>query len=96
MKNTELLRTQTNAEENQNNLISSEEMITFERVEDTPFSVVKYNDKWTVAIKNAIVSSKDFETKEDAIKYIWEKPYDLIFNGAFTFIKLIEELKEQE
>ena len=52
------------------------------------FKIVKTpNEKYIIISGGALVSKKEFETKEDAQKYIDKKPWELIF-GLILMVEL--------
>lgn len=60
-------------------------------VKYAPFKVLQQNDKFKIILGNSIVSERTFDKKEDAIRYINNKPYELITN----LICITLELKQQ-
>lgn len=66
-------------------------------VKDTPFTIVEHTDeKGTtchIAVGNQFVSNEQFETVEQANKYIAKKPYELIFA---TCIVIFNKLNEKQ
>lgn len=62
---------------------------TFERhdIDDTPFSVITTveDSECRITIANNIVSRKIFKTKEEAIKYVKKRPWELILNTTALF-----------
>ena len=77
----------------QNQEIQLQDEVTT-RVHDVkyaPFKVLQQDDTFKIILGNSIVSERTFKKKEDAIKYINSKPYELITN----LICITLELKEQ-
>lgn len=93
-KKPELLHSQTNADtqDNENSNLTFEEVTENYKVDKTPFTLIKNkNEKWMITMGNYIASEKEFKTKEDAIKEINEKTWELIIIASNIFNKLIEE-----
>ena len=70
-----------------------------------PFSVVKFaqteeekeiSKKFKIALGNALVDENEFETLEDALEYIEEKPYSLILALICHSIELHDNYKTQD
>lgn len=64
-------------------------------VKDTPFTIVEHTDeKGTtchIAVGNQFVSNQQFETVEQAKKYIAKKPYELIFATCIVIFNKLNE-----
>jgi hypothetical protein len=100
MKNSKLLNLQSNAS-NQDNSNSSKEVehenvTRYRTVENTPFAIVLQNDKWRIVMGLHIVSIMEFDTQEQAIKYINKKEWELLFNACAAYIQVIEEVKQNQ
>lgn len=74
------------SEEPQNNLNSSEDGQQYEIIDDSPFAAVKQEGRWKIAIGNMIASPYDFETIEDARKYVREKHWMLLWTMSIWLI----------
>lgn len=70
-----------------------------------PFSIVKFaqteeekevSKKYKIALGNTLVDENEFETLEDALEYIEEKPYSLILALICHSIELHDNYKVQE
>lgn len=75
---------------------SKKEEIKYHYVKDTVFTLVKGKDtgeKWVIAIGNQIVSKNKYTRKEDAIRYIASKPWELI---EMVVISWTKELMRKE
>ena len=55
----------------------NEKTFKLHEIEQSPFCIAEHDGKFTVIMKNYIVS-EDFESKEDAEDYIAMKPWKLI------------------
>jgi hypothetical protein len=100
MKSTELLNIQLNAS-NQDNSNSSdklehEDVTRYRTVENTPFAIVLHEGKWRIVMGLHIVSVCEFDTQDDAIKYINKKEWELLFNACAAYIQVIEEVKQNQ
>lgn len=66
---------------------------------NTPFCIAdpEGNEKWVITIGNEIVSSKEFQTKEEAVLYLRKKPWDIILTAAVIITQKIidKEAKEE-
>lgn len=74
------------SEEPQSNLNSSESGQQYEIIDDSPFAAIKQEERWKIAIGNMIASPYDFETIEDARKYVREKHWMLLWTMAIWLI----------
>lgn len=74
------------SEEPQNNLNSSESGQQYEIIDDSPFAAIKQEDRWKIAIGNMVASPYDFESIEDARKYVREKHWMLLWTMAIWLI----------
>ena len=85
-------------EEPQNNLNSSESGQRYEVIDDSPFAAVKQEDRWKITIGNMIASPYDFESIEDARKYVREKHWSLLWTMAIWIINNQEKftIKKEE
>ena len=95
-KKSELLHSQTNVDtqDKEESNLTFEEITENYKVDETPFTLIKNkNKKWMITIANYIASEKEFKTKEDAIKEINKKTWELIVIASHIFTKLIEENK---
>lgn len=45
------------------------------------------NEKYVILVGNQLVTNKKFDTEEDAITYLEEKPYEIIMNLMAIVIK---------
>lgn len=71
-------------------------MSNYEMVDGTPFVLVANNGKWLIVMGSHQVSSKLFDTIEEAELYINSKPYELIYVGAQAYNVMLEEIKLRE
>lgn len=74
------------SEESQNNLNSSESGQQYEIIDDSPFAAIKQEGRWKIAIGNMVASPYDFESIEDARKYVREKHWMLLWTMAIWLI----------
>lgn len=99
MKSTELLNIQLNASEADNSNSSKldhEDVTRYRTVENTPFAIVMHEGKWRIVMGLHIVSIMEFETQDEAIKYINKKEWELLFNACAAYIQVIEEVKQNK
>lgn len=55
--------------------------------ENGPFVLIRNkNNKWVITTCGALVSGKEFDTKEDAEKHLAKKTWDDILTATFIFI----------
>lgn len=95
MKKAKLLSLQTNVDtQDSEKLNSNENMSKYEIMENAPFVLVEGADGWFIVMGEHIVSSKRFKTKEEAIKYVYRKPWELIFVGASAYMKILEKIEK--
>ena len=69
----------------------NEQLIEFEAVDNTPFTVVKQNDEWFVLMGKYLIDKEGVLDKEEAINKAKEINWDKILKVVSV---LIEELKE--
>lgn len=98
MKSTELLNIQSNASEADNSVSSNqnEDVTRYRTVENTPFAIVLQDNKWRIVMGLHIVSIMEFDTQDEAIKYINKKEWELLFNACAAYIQVIEEVKQNK
>lgn len=58
------------------------QLVEREFVKNTPFTIIKFNDSYRIAIGTNIIDEKEFQTKGDCMKYIESKPWGLILTAA--------------
>ena len=90
MKATELLQLQTNADTQDNAKSISKNETAYERVEGTPFALIKEQNGWFIAI-GRYKASDLYLTKEQAKKDIKQKDWDLLLNVMFVVADMINE-----
>lgn len=95
MKTRELLNTQTNVDTQDSESLNSndENMSKYEILDNAPFVVVEGSDGWFIVMGEHIVSSKRFDTKDSAKRYVDSKPWELIIVGASAYNKILEKLE---
>lgn len=96
MKSSKILSIQTNADSQDNeksNLNEDVNMSKYEILDNAPFVLVEGSDGWFIVMGEHIVSTKRFETKEEAKKYVDRKPWELIFVGASAYMKILEKVE---
>ena len=91
MKTTELLNLQTSAEEAENKEPYSENETRVYTVENTPFKVVKNENKWIIVMREYKVSTQEFNSVEEAEEYIHEKNWELILNSVMAYNEIFKE-----
>lgn len=84
------------SEEPQSNLNSSESGQQYEIIDDSPFAAIKQEERWKIAIGNMIASPYDFETIEDARKYVREKHWMLLWTMAIWLINNQEKFTTEK
>lgn len=69
-----------------------------ERVEGTKFTLVrkKGGEKWSITIGREIVSFKEFKKTKAAIKYINEKPWELIEMVSLVYARNLSAWERRE
>ncbi len=71
----------------------STQLIQKQQVKQTPFTLIKTNEKVKITAGTNIVSAKEFDTFEQARKYIYSKPYELLIT---TTAILVQEMSNQQ
>lgn len=108
MKKAKLLKlqrdvnTQDNEKSNSNDILDIdidvmndyENISKYEIMDDAPFIIVEGNDGWLIVMGEHVVSEKRFKTKGEAMKYVYSKPYELIYVGASAYMKIIEKIEK--
>lgn len=87
----ELLDTQLNVKE-ADKQESNSKLIEYKKIENSPFMGVRQKDKWFIVLGNQIVSSERFDTIEEMIEYVENRPYELIMNGTLAYMTQCEKL----
>lgn len=95
MKANELLELQTNADTQDNERSISKNETAYERVEGTPFALIKDENGWFIAFGRYRASDLYF-TKEQAKKDIKQKSWDLILTTVSIMIEEINNLKNNK
>ena len=80
-------------EEPQSKEVSSDSGQSYMSVDDTPFAIVKKEDKFVIILAADIVSSRKFDTLEEAEAYIKEKPWELLWATTMWVMMNQEEIK---
>lgn len=89
-------------QEQNNNFIPNEENNESENinsyvfVEETPFILFKKDERWLILFGNSVASNNDFDTKEEARKYISKKPWDLILISSSIYAEMVEKIKQEQ
>lgn len=109
MKKGKLLQLQTNVNTQDNEKLNSssndildidmneyENISKYEIMSDAPFVLVEGNQGWIIVMGEHVVSEKKFKTKEEAMKYVYLKPYELIYVGAIAYMKMIEKIEKDK
>lgn len=92
MKATELLELQTSADTQDKEKSISKNETAYERVEGTPFALIKEDNAWFIAFGRYRASDL-YLTKEQAKKDIKQKDWDLILTTMSIMIEEITKLK---
>ena len=95
MKATELLELQTSADTQDNAKSISKNETAYERVEGTPFALIKEKNGWFIAL-GQYKASDIYATKEEAKKDIKQKSWDLILTTMSIMIEEITNLKNNK
>lgn len=68
-----------------------------EGIDDTPFSIIKREDRDTydIAIGNNIIDETDFTDDEEVKNYINSKPWKLIINATIVMQDYYKEMDKQ-
>lgn len=99
MKNetqSDILQSQTNAEENQNKETSSNntELRKFHKVDKTPFTIVEENERFYMIMGNYKISERDFESQETCIRWELEThKWHTMGKYFFALLELSEKMK---
>ena len=90
-----MLQLQTNADTQDNAKSISKNETAYERVEGTPFALIKEQNGWFIAI-GRYKASDLYLTKEQAKKDIKQKDWDLILTTMSIMIEEITNLKNNK
>ena len=109
MKKGKLLKLQTNVNTQDNEKSNSnssdildidmneyENMSKYEIMSDAPFVLVEGNEGWIIVMGEHVVSEKKFKTKDEAMKYVYSKPWELIFVGASAYMKMVDKIEKDK
>ena len=80
-------------EEPQSNLNSSDSGQSYMSVDNTPFVIVKREEKYVIVLGVDVISAKKFNTIEEAEAYIKEKPWPLLWATAMWIVMNQEMIK---
>ena len=58
------------------------QLVEREFVKNTPFTIIKFNESYRIAIGTNIIDEREFKTKGDCMNYIESKPWNLILTAA--------------
>ena len=95
MKATELLQLQTNADTQDNAKSIPKNETAYERVDGTPFALIKDQNGWFIAFGRYRASDL-YLTKEQAKKDIKQKDWDLILTTMSIMVEEITNLKNNK
>ena len=70
-------------------------MIERQEVKETPFTLVKHNEKVVITIGGQVVSPKEFKTWEEAKRYIAKKTWELIAITAMVLADKYAKLNKE-
>ena len=96
MKATELLQSQTSVNTQDKEELTSEDVTRVKQVEGTPFAIVKENDRWFPVLAEYRLTEEDYETEEEAIKFLNEKDWNTLITVMLTIIRKYNELNEEQ
>lgn len=58
------------------------QLVEREFVKNTPFTIIKFEDNYRIAIGTNIIDDNVFKTKNECMDYIERKPWNLILTAA--------------
>ena len=90
----ELLGLQTSSEKQDNS--TSENLFKVHVLEEAPFSIIEKDGEFKIVLGNEIVSSKVFESLEDAKDYLSGYCWDVIFSAIYSLVRNYNKIKEYE
>ncbi|AXH74378.1 MAG: hypothetical protein [Microviridae sp.] len=61
-----------------------------------PFRIVEKDEEFTILMGENIISTKRFESLENAESYIESKPYDIILNSSLLYCRMGLRLLDAE
>lgn len=64
-------------------------------VDYTPFAIIKRKEKFVIILAADIISTREFDTFEEAEEYIKEKPWELLWATTMWVMMHAEEIKEK-
>jgi len=68
----------------------------YTNVKNSPFTIVKMEEKYVITIGNEVVSDKTFNTVDAAKKYINKKDYNFMIVAFAICYDIISKKKEEE
>lgn len=92
MTRQELLELQT-CVDTQDKEKSSSNNTEFEKIDNTPFTLIKTKKGWIIVMGNYQASNKTFNDKNEAELYIHSKPWELLLISSYIFNEEISNLK---
>lgn len=81
--------------ESQSSLNSSESGQSYMSVDYTPFAIIKRREKFVIILAADIISTREFDTFEEAEEYIEGKPWELLWATTMWVMTHAEEIKEK-
>lgn len=64
-------------------------------VDYTPFAIIKRKEKFVIVLATDIISTREFDTFEEAEGYIKEKPWELLWATTMWVMVHAEKIKEK-
>lgn len=95
-KQTELLKSQTNAEETHNSESSqdNEPLIEREKIEGSPFWTLKTNNEYIILFGKYKINDGSFKTKAEATKYLNKNHWDIMLRTIMIVVQ--DTIQENE
>jgi len=95
-----LLEEQMNVGTQDNEQSTSENMLRYITIEDSPFTAILLdNERWGLVMGDQLVSDQTFKDVDEAKKFVDSKPWSLIMTASYIYVdyinRNINDLKQE-
>ena len=94
MEKQELLHEQSNAKSDNSKSVSKNDT-SYYRIENSPFAIIKRNEKWSITMGNYIVID-NLNTKQEALNKIRKKDWDIIITATAIYQEILKEIQKKQ
>lgn len=93
MKASELLKSQTSVDTQDNvQSTSNENILRYVTIEGSPFTAIKLeNERWGLVMGDQLVSDQTFNDVDEAKEFVDSKPWSLMITAAYIYTDFINK-----